>query len=281
MKVLKSHKCFDGQIQFWEHSSQETKTTMKFSTFIPKQPPNGCLIWLSGLGCTDENFITKGGAPKFLAQENLMILCPDTSPRGLNLPGERGTEYFGVGAGFYVDATTPGFADHYRMYSYVTEELYSIVENHFGQKDRISIFGHSMGGHGALIMGLRNPKKFKSVSAFAPLTNPSSSPWEHAFRGYMGNDRSAHKNYDATELVLSGLTRTQEILIDQGSSDAFLEKAANHRQFLDACKNRQPLNLRIQEGYDHGYYFISTFIEDHIRFYANALSPQKVRILTD
>lgn len=167
MKVLKTHSCFDGEVQFWEHSSVSTKTPMKFSTFTPKGEIKGALIWLSGLTCTDENFMIKAGAQKSLAEAGLMVICPDTSPRGLSLPGEHDSYDFGSGAGFYVNATTSGYKDHYRMYDYVAHEIYQILESQFKVGGKISISGHSMGGHGALIIGLKEKGKFKSISAFA------------------------------------------------------------------------------------------------------------------
>jgi S-formylglutathione hydrolase len=266
--LLKSFKTFDGQTQFWEHASRETKTKMKFSTFIPAARTKSCLIWLSGLTCTEENFITKAGAQKFLAHNNMMVICPDTSPRGLQLPGEHDSYDFGSGAGFYVDATTPGYKDHYRMYSYVMLELYQMIQEHFSTAE-ISISGHSMGGHGALVMGLREPKKFKSVSAFSPIVNPMSSPWgTKAFTGYLGDNRDSWGDYDATNLMYEG-KRHPKLLIEQGTKDEFLQTQLLTESFSRACeKAGQPLKLQFREGYDHSYYFISTFIESHIAFHA-------------
>ena len=272
MIKLKSHKTFEGATEFWEHDSFETKTKMKFSTFLPPGKPKGCLIWLSGLTCTDENFITKAGAQTHLAKHQLMVVCPDTSPRGLNLPGEHDAYDFGSGAGFYVDATTPGYRDHYRMYSYVTKELYSLIQEKF-LVSRFSIFGHSMGGHGALVIGLREPQKFQSVSAFSPIVNPTNCLWgTKAFSGYFGEDRSTWTQWDATELVKEGKKHPRPLLIDQGTRDEFLEKQLLTKNLERACETaRQPVLIGLRDGYDHSYYFISTFIESHIAFHSQHL----------
>lgn len=274
MKVLKEHKCFNGTVKFWEHDSNTTGTPMKFSTFTPPGEVKGALIWLSGLTCTDENFITKAGAQQHLAEAGLMVICPDTSPRGLNLPAEHDAYDFGSGAGFYVNATTPGYKDHYRMYDYVAKELYGLLQTQFKTGEKISISGHSMGGHGALVIGLREKGKFKSVSAFAPIVNPTQVPWgQKALAGYLGENAEAWKQYDACELVQQGNTHPNAILIDQGGKDAFLEKQLTPERFKTACEKsgKQQLALRLQEGYDHSYYFIATFIADHIQFHAKAL----------
>ncbi len=273
MKVLKQHQCFGGTVRFNSHESKVTKTKMNFSTFIPEGNVKGCLIWLSGLTCTDENFMAKAGAQKYLAEAGLMVICPDTSPRGLNLPNEHENIDFGSGAGFYVDATTEGYKDHYRMYSYITKELYQLIETEFKMKNRISIFGHSMGGHGALTIGLREKEKFKSVSAFAPIVNPLESPWgKKALTGYLGDDAKTWKQYDTCELIQSGVNRTDEILIDQGTEDQFLEQSLKTKNLISANKNNsQKLNVRFQKGFDHSYYFIASFIEEHIRFHAERL----------
>lgn len=279
MKVLKSHKAFDGLVQFWEHDSVETKTKMKFSTFVPSNirgsAPKGAVIFLSGLTCTDENFISKAGALSALSQNDLMLICPDTSPRGLNLPHEHESYDFGSGAGFYVDATTPGYGDHYRMYSYVANEIHSILQTDFKiQPDRISIMGHSMGGHGALIMGLREPKKFRSVSAFSPIVNPSVVPWGlKAFAGYLGEDQTLWAQYDASELIRQGAKSESQILITQGLADEFLPTQLKTENFESACREQGLGNDQVavayMKDYDHSYYFISSFIDFHIRHHAN------------
>ncbi len=273
MKILKQHQCFGGTVRFNEHESDVTQTKMNFSTFIPDGKVKGCLVWLSGLTCTDENFMAKAGAQKYLSDAGLMVICPDTSPRGLNLPGEHDSSDFGSGAGFYVDATTEGYKNHYKMYSYIAEELHTLIQKNFS--DNISIFGHSMGGHGALILGLREKNKYKSISAFAPITNPLESPWgQKAFHGYLGPNKSDWEKYDATSLLKSGLNHSAEILIDQGTLDPFLSERLLTKNILEASRvaGKQKINLRFQEGYDHSYYFISTFIADHIHFHAKHLS---------
>lgn len=272
MKVLKEHKSFKGKTQFWSHESSVTKTEMKFSTFIPEGEIKGCLIWLSGLTCTDENFISKAGAQKYLAQENMMVLCPDTSPRGLNLPGEHEGYDFGSGAGFYVDATTSGYKDHYKMYSYINEELYGIIQKHF-KLNNISISGHSMGGHGALVIGLKNSSKYKSISAFSPIVNPVVAPWGiKAFTGYFGENRELWKKFDACELLKAGSRHPNEILISQGTKDEFFEKQLLTENFnLAAREAHQSQEVRYHAEYDHSYYFIATFIEDHIRHHSKYL----------
>ncbi|MNK07791.1 S-formylglutathione hydrolase YeiG [compost metagenome] len=273
MKVLKSHKCFEGLVQFWEHDSVETKTKMNFSTFTPPGEVKGCLIWLSGLTCTDENFISKAGAQKYLAEKGLMVICPDTSPRGLNLPQEHDGWDFGSGAGFYVDATTPGYKDHYRMYSYVAKELYGLVQNHF-KMTRISIFGHSMGGHGALVIGLKESGKFKSISAFAPIVNPMECPWgTKAFNGYLGSETSAWSAYDTCELIKAGHRHPQALWVDQGTEDSFLATQLLTDNLIAVCKTHdQKAEIRYQKGYDHSYYFMASYIQEHIEFHAKALN---------
>ena len=276
MKILKSHKCFDGLVQFRSHESHETSTPMSFATFMPATKLRGCVIWLSGLTCTDENFLTKAGAQRYLNENGLMAVCPDTSPRGLTLPDEHTSWDFGSGAGFYVDATTPGYRDHYRMYSYVTKELYGWIQQEHPVENRISVMGHSMGGHGALVMALREPAKFKSVSAFSPITNPTRAPWgEKAFLGYLGEDRTQWNSYDATSLVESGRRAPSVMLIDQGTNDEFLEKQLLTPNLIAACKSAEHVNVRMQAGYDHSYYFISSFIAEHVAFHAKHLADSR------
>lgn len=269
MVVLKTHKSFGGTVQFWEHNSASTKTKMKFSTYIPEGKVKGCLIWLSGLTCTDENFISKAGAQKYLSDHKLMVICPDTSPRGLDLPKEHESWDFGSGASFYVDATTPGYKDHYQMYSYITQDIYSLIQNTF-KIQNISIMGHSMGGHGALTIGLKEASKFKSISAFSPIVNPVECPWGlKAFKGYFGGELKSWISHDASELLKSGLAHENPILIDQGTEDSFLEKELLTDNIVKAnSAKKQILNLRYQEGYDHSYYFIASFIKDHIEFHS-------------
>lgn len=275
VKLLKTHKTFGGLTQFWEHDSTSTKTKMKFSTFTPSTPVKGCLVWLSGLTCTDENFITKAGAQKYLEEQGLMVICPDTSPRGLDLPGEHESYDFGSGASFYVDATVDGYKDHYRMYTYISEELHALIQSEFKiPSNKISIMGHSMGGHGALVIGLRNPEKFQSVSAFSPIVNPTQCPWgQKGLPGYLGSDESAWMKYDATALVESGLRHPKMILVDQGTKDEFYEKKQLLPENLEVASNKkdQALKVNYREGYDHSYYFIASFIESHIAHHAKNL----------
>lgn len=270
MRLLKSHKCCGGYVHFYEHTSYVTKTDMKFSVFIPesKQPLSGCLIWLSGLTCNEENFITKAGAIPYLAAQNMMVICPDTSPRGLDLPGEHDDWDFGSGAGFYLNAQTDGYKDHYNMYDYINEEIYAILLNEFSvDKQEISICGHSMGGHGALVIGLKNPDKYKRISAFSPIVNPTQCPWgKKAFRGYLGeHNQASWSTWDATELVKAGHKHPSNILIEQGRADDFLTEQLLTDHFQQACDTSgQAVEIRYHDGYDHSYYFISSFIKEHL-----------------
>lgn len=270
---LKSHKTFGGETCFYEHDSTITKTTMKFSTFEPKSKVKNCILWLSGLTCTDENFITKAGAGRYLTETNTMILCPDTSPRGLDLPGEHDSYDFGSGAGFYLNATTDGYKDHYRMYDYIMNEVVPMIKEKFNV-EKVSITGHSMGGHGALILGLKEQETFTSVSAFSPIVNPMNCPWgEKAFTGYLGEDKEAWKEYDATELLKNGKARKDTLLIEQGLADEFFEGQLKTANLENTAKEvGQSIQCNYRDGYDHSYYFISSFIEDHISFHLKALN---------
>lgn len=219
--------------------------------------------------------MTKAGAQKYLAQEKLMVICPDTSPRGLNLPAEHESWDFGSGASFYLDAKTPGYKDHYLMETYVAKELRDLILTQFGvPSNSIAISGHSMGGHGALTLGLKHPEKFCSISAFSPIVHPIQCPWGiKAFQGYLGSDQTVWAQHDATELIKNGSRHSHGVLIDQGSADEFLEKQLLTEHLSAACKKSgQALDLHYREGYDHSYYFISTFIESHIQFHAQAMS---------
>jgi S-formylglutathione hydrolase len=274
MKKLKSHFCFGGVTEFFEHESKFTKTQMKFCIHKPldKSKIKGGLIWLSGLTCTDENFITKAGAQRICNELGLALMCPDTSPRGLDLPKEHESYDFGSGAGFYLDATTENYKEHYNMYSYVNEELYELFNEDLSLSGNIGIFGHSMGGHGALTIGLKNPDKYKSISAFSPIVNPVNCDWgQKAFRGYLGEDKKLWEAYDACELVKHGGVHKNTILIEQGLSDDFYPQQLLTENFEKACKGRQKLKVNYREGYDHSYYFISTFLEEHMRHHAKFL----------
>ena len=226
IKLEKEHKQFDGETLFYSHESSTTKTKMKFSCFIPnqKKKAKNAIIWLSGLTCTEENFITKAGAQRFLAGSETMIICPDTSPRGLDLPNEHESYDFGSGASFYVNATTKGYKDHYNMYDYIVDDVVKILKENF-EVQNLSIMGHSMGGHGALMIGLKNAELFYAISAFSPIVNPVQCPWgEKAFKGYLEDDKDLWRSYDSCELIKSGKKFEGEILIDQGLSDEFLEE---------------------------------------------------------
>ncbi|OUR95394.1 S-formylglutathione hydrolase [Halobacteriovorax marinus] len=270
---LKSVKSFDGHTKYFEHASNLTKTTMKFSTFIPgKKKVKNAIIWLSGLTCTEENFITKSGVQKLLADTDTMIICPDTSPRGLELTNEHDSYDFGSGAGFYINATTDGYRDHYKMYDYIFEEITEILHNNFDIQN-ISIMGHSMGGHGALILGLKEKELYKAISAFSPITNPINCPWgQKAFKGYFGEQAQelALAN-DATEILRKGRATRNCILIEQGLDDEFLKEQLLTENFENICKEvGQELKVNYREGYDHSYFFIATYLEEHVQFHLEA-----------
>ena len=275
MKIISEHKCFDGVQGYYSHDSREIGLAMRFSVY---QPPRArrqkvpVLFYLAGLTCTEETFMIKAGAQRVAAQLGLMLVTCDTSPRGAGIAGETDSWDLGVGAGFYVDATQPTWLRHYRMYGYVVHELPKLIGEHFPADDRFGIFGHSMGGHGALVMALRNPEQYRSLSVFAPICAPSRCPWgEKAFSAYLGDDRRTWLDYDASELI-KRRPYGSSILIDQGTADKFLEEQLHPGFFEAACRSvGQALTLRRQEGYDHGYYFISTFIEDHLRHHAAQL----------
>lgn len=250
---------------------------MKFSVYQPPQvesEPVPVLYYLSGLTCTEENVMAKSGVQRYAAEHGLVLVAPDTSPRNTGIPGETDDWDFGAGAGFYVDATIAPWSQHYQLYSYVVEELPALIAEHFPVlPDRQGIFGHSMGGHGALVCALRNRDRYRSVSAFAPICAPMRCPWgQKAFIHYLGNDPAQWRTYDASELVLTTQT-SGSILIDQGTADKFLDSQLMPEVFEQACKTAgQSLILRRQPGYDHSYYFIATFMEDHMRHHAIALS---------
>ena len=277
MKLLAEHACFGGVQRFLAHDSTECRGEMRLAVYEPPQARHGrvpVLYYLSGLTCTEETFTIKAGAQRLAAERGLLLVAPDTSPR-VRLPGDDADWDFGLGAGFYVDATEQPWSAHYRMYSYVTRELPALIAAKFAVADtsRQSIMGHSMGGHGALVCALRNPGQYRSVSAFAPIVAPSQVPWgRKAFGGYLGTDRDAWLVYDATHLVQQA-PRVDQILIDQGLGDKFLVEQLRPDLFADACaQSGQKLQLRRHAGYDHGYYFIQTFMADHLAWHARALS---------
>lgn len=276
LSLISEHRCFSGWQRFYLHESRECRSEMRFSVYQPPQAERGpapVLYYLAGLTCTEETFMIKGGAQRLAAELGLMLVSPDTSPRKARIPGDDAYWDFGLGAGFYVDATQAPWRDHYRMYSYVTRELPELVRSLGGGRyDVQGVFGHSMGGHGALVCALRNPQQYRSVSAFAPIAAPSQVPWgQKAFNGYLGVNRSDWSAYDATALVESqGFSRA--IMVDQGSSDKFLSDQLKPELFADACRKAGvDLRLRFHPGYDHGYYFISTLMEEHLRFHAQQL----------
>ena len=277
IEKVSSWKCFEGSQEVHSHQSEQTGTKMRFGLYLPPQASKGkvpLLVWLSGLTCTEENFITKAGAQRVAAELGLAILAPDTSPRGLGYPGEDDAYDFGSGAGFYVDASQQPWSKGYRMYSYILTELLPLVSGNFPVlADKVSISGHSMGGHGALTMALKNPQTFRSASAFSPIVAPSQVPWgEKALTGYLGSDKSTWAEYDATLLVASRGWKGPKFLIDQGTADNFLKEQLRPELFQAACeKAGVALELNLREGYDHSYYFISTFIENHLRFHAAQL----------
>jgi len=276
MKTLSEHRCFDGVQGYYEHASNSIGLPMRFSVY---QPPLArtrkvpVLFYLAGLTCTEETFPIKAGAQRIAADLGMMLVAPDTSPRGANISGEGDAWDFGLGAGFYVDATRDPWAKHYRMFSYVTRELPALIAAQFSADgSRQGIFGHSMGGHGALVSALRNPTQFKSVSALAPICAPTRCPWgKKAFNGYLGGDEAAWREYDASELIRH-LHFRGTILVDQGLSDKFLAEQLYPDVFEAACKESgQQLALHRHEGYDHGYFFIATFMEQHLRHHAAQL----------
>ena len=276
LTTLKQHRCFGGIQGIYRHGSTATGTAMEFSVYEPPQAARGpvpVLYWLSGLTCTWANFTEKAGAQRYAARHGLMIVAPDTSPRGADFPGEHDAYDFGSGAGFYVDATAEPWSRNYRMYSYVTAELPALVNANFPtDAARQGVFGHSMGGHGALIAALKNPDKYRSVSAFAPISSPTRCPWgEKALGGYLGPDRTAWQAYDAS-LLATGSGWRSEVLVDQGTGDDFLHEQLKPHLLQEAfAAAGVPLTLRYQAGYDHSYYFMASFMAEHIGHHARLL----------
>ncbi|MBS7701705.1 S-formylglutathione hydrolase [Chelatococcus asaccharovorans] len=277
LTLVSSARSFGGEQRVYTHRSAETGTDMRFSAFVPPQAAAGKVpvVWfLSGLTCTEENFTVKAGAQRVAAELGLMVIAPDTSPRGEGVPDDPDGAYdFGLGAGFYVDATVAPYARNYRMASYIGRELPEIVGAELpADMVRQGITGHSMGGHGALTLALKNPGRFKAVSAFAPIVSPTNCPWgEKALGGYLGPDKAAWRAYDACALIEDG-ARVADILVDQGTADGFLANQLKPELLEAACGTAGiPLTLRRQEGYDHSYYFIATFIADHLRWHAERL----------
>jgi S-formylglutathione hydrolase len=276
LETLAEHRCFGGVQGYYRHESRECASPMRFSVYRPPAAESGSvpvLYYLAGLTCTEETFAIKAGAQRVAAELGLMLVAPDTSPRIPRLPGDDSAWDFGLGAGFYVDATSEPWSRHYRMYSYVTRELPEIVAASFpARAGAQGIFGHSMGGHGALVCALRNPGSYQSLSAFAPVAAPSRCPWgKKAFSGYLGGDRKAWAAYDASELI-ARQPFPGRILVDQGTADPFLREQLLPEAFETAAREAgQELELRRHPGYDHGYFFIASFVEDHLRHHAAAL----------
>jgi S-formylglutathione hydrolase len=274
MERIERHACFGGWQDVYRHQSSVLACMMNFSVFIPKQAKERrlpVLYWLSGLTCTEQNFITKAGAQRYAAEHQVVLVAPDTSPRGDDVADDAGYD-LGKGAGFYVNATRQPWAAHYRMYDYVVSELPSLVEAEFSVSDVRSVSGHSMGGHGALIVALKNPGRYRSVSAFSPIVAPSQVPWgEKAFAAYLGADREDWKQYDACDLV--GLSKERlPLLVEQGGNDEFIDGQLRPQLLQTACEaTGHPLTLRVRPGFDHSYYFISSFIGEHVAYHAMAL----------
>jgi S-formylglutathione hydrolase len=282
MEVLSEHGSFGGVVRFCRHPSSVVGLPMRFSVFLPATAlkpgaaPSPALFYLAGLTCTEETFMAKAGAQRLAAELGLVLVAPDTSPRGAGVPGEADDWDFGVGAGFYLDATMPAWRERYRMESYICQELVDLVTQAFPvDRARLGIFGHSMGGHGALTLALRHPGMFRTLSAFAPICAPTRCPWgEKAFAGYLGPDRDVWRAHDATELMAQQASPPYPggILVDQGLADKFLDQQLHPHLFEAACAQvGQPLTLRRHGGYDHGYYFIASFVDEHLRFHAQGL----------
>ena len=274
IKSYSEHSCFGGKVGFYGHGSKACAGEMKFAVYQPPQALTRsvpALYYLSGLTCTPETFLTKAGALRLAAEMGLLLVVPDTSPRGKCLPGEGDEWDFGSGAGFYLDATQSPWATYYNMYSYVTEELPALIDQHFpsGGPGHQGIFGHSMGGHGALTIGLRNPDRYRSISAFAPICAPSRCPWgEKALGRYLGDDKAAWQDYDAS-LLLASKTHSVPMLVEQGTKDEFLHEQLKPQSLVHAAQQSDTqLTLNMHEGYDHSYFFIASFIEEHLEFHA-------------
>lgn len=281
LEEISSHRSFGGTVGFYKHASAVNNCQMRFAVFTPPQAVQGrvpALYYLAGLTCTEETFMIKAGAQRAAAELGLMLIAPDTSPRGVPLPGDNEAWDFGIGAGFYLDATESPWSAHYRMYSYVTSELPILIDANFpADPMRQGIFGHSMGGHGALTIGLKNPgKRYRSISAFAPIVAPKQVPWgQKAFSRYLGEHHDRWDNYDAASLMARATDGKQmpSILIDQGLSDQFLETQLRPELLESVARSVDyPLTVRRHVGYDHGYFFISSFIEDHLRHHASILN---------
>lgn len=274
MKQVEQHLIFGGSQEVWEHQSKVLSCPMRFAVYIPPQAKDKklpVLYWLSGLTCNEQNFITKSGFQRYAAEQGLIVVCPDTSPRGEDIADDEAYD-LGQGAGFYLNATAEPWAKHYRMYDYIVEELPALIREHFPVSDKQSICGHSMGGHGALVLALKNPELYTSVSAFSPIVSPSQVPWGHkALTAYLGDDKAAWAQYDAVKLIESG-DRVPALLVDQGLADTFYEEQLRTPLLEKACADTGiAADIRYHEGYDHSYYFIASFIAEHIAYHAAKL----------
>lgn len=277
MKQLSGNKSFGGQQLRYQHTSSTLNCDMSFSVYLPPganaEAPVPVIYWLSGLTCTDENFVQKAGAQRYAAEHNVALITPDTSPRGERVPDDpEGAWDFGYGAGFYLDATVRPWSQNYQMYSYITRELPALIEQEFPVQNKKAIMGHSMGGHGALTIALKNPEAYTSVSAFAPICAPSRCQWgQKAFARYLGEDQQAWQEYDSCSLV----ARTQHkmpLLVEQGGNDDFLTEQLQPEKLQKACAEfNHPLDYRLREGYDHSYFFIASFIGEHVAYHARHL----------
>lgn len=279
IKEVSRNKCFGGHVVKYEHRSEELDCDMKFNVFLPQESQNTkvpAIVFLSGLTCTEDNFIQKSGAMAEASKHGLALIAPDTSPRGVSIEGDSDSWDFGTGAGFYLDATEDKWSKNYRMYSYIVKELHSIIIQELPvSESHISLAGHSMGGHGALSIYLKNPSKFKTASAFSPIANPVNCPWgQKAFSNYLGSDKETWKQYDTVELLKNSKIEKMNVLVDVGTSDGFLEKELLIDELKRTTKEagrESEWDIRYREGYDHSYFFISTFIADHIQFHAKVL----------
>jgi S-formylglutathione hydrolase len=274
--TISENTCFGGVQGVYAHNSEQLGCEMRFSVFKPaaaNSEPRPVVFWLSGLTCTEENFTVKAGAQRYAAEHGLVVVAPDTSPRGDDVPDDEAYD-FGKGAGFYLNATQAPWSTHFHMYDYITGELPAMIFKNFpARADAQGIMGHSMGGHGALTIGLKNPDTYASISAFSPIVAPTQVPWgQKAFAGYLGDDQDTWQQYDATELIKSGARSANPILVDQGDADNFLEEQLKPHLLEAACQDAgQAVQVRLQPGYDHSYFFIASFMGDHMAHHAKIL----------
>lgn len=275
MERLERHASFGGWQEVYKHESEVLKCSMNFSIYIPPHDDNEKLpviYWLSGLTCNEQNFITKAGAQKYASEHKVIIVAPDTSPRGDGVPDDEAYD-LGQGAGFYLNATQQPWAENYRMYDYIVDELRALIDQNFPTNKVQSIMGHSAGGHGALVIGLRNPDIYKSISAFSPIVAPSQVSWgKKAFTAYLGDDQSVWSQYDAVELIKS-CSLQMPILVDQGNEDSFLQEQLKPELLANVCRDKDySITLNMRNGYDHSYYFIASFIENHVKFHVSNIN---------